>query len=102
MKKAEEAVTERLVFYYIIREEGIIPTGEEYERLYNQCKQEHLKYYTELYKSELEACKTEEEKAAKLSEIEARMLSYYGEQYFNELTYYKYGLDKLVGFAVLK
>ncbi len=100
--RAEEVVTERLIFYYIIDKEDIVPPGEEYERIYNETKKEYMDYYTELYKKELEACKTEEEKAAKLLEIEKEMLEYYGESYFTELVYYQYALDYLIGFADLK
>lgn len=102
MEEAKTAVTEKLVFYYIINKEGIAPNSSEYERIYNEIKEEHMKEYTELYKTELEASKTEEEKEAKLLEIETRMLEYYGETYFKETVYYRYANDYLIEFANVK
>ncbi len=102
MVQAETAVTERLVFYYIINKEGIAPDDLEYERLYNEIKEEYMREYKELYKNEIEACKTEEEKAAKIAEIEKRLFEHYGEKYFRELVYYKYANDYLISFADIK
>ncbi len=100
---AESAVTETLVFFYIIREENIIPSAEEYELIYNESLKEYKEYYVnDKYKSEIDACETEEEKPAKILEIESRVLKDYGEQYFRELTYYKYGMERILVFADLK
>lgn len=101
MTKAEDAVTERLIFFYIINKEGIIPQGEDYDRLYKECIEEYKKYFFEVNKAEIDACKTEEEKTAKRLEIENRMLELYGEKYFRELVYEKYALDYLLAFADL-
>ena len=97
--KAESSVAEKITFYYIINEEGLLPTAEEYDSIFSDIKEEYMKEFKELYKTELEACKTEEEKAAKLLEIENRLLEYYGEEYFCELVYYKYAIEYLIGFA---
>ena len=35
----------------------------------------------------------------KLAELKSEMLNYYGEEYFNEIVYYDYALEKIVGFA---
>ena len=97
--KAEEAVTERLVLFYIIDKEGIAPVGAEFDKLYNECVNEYKAYYENLDKAEIDACTTEEEKAAKLKEIEDEMFALYGEQYFRELAYYKYAVEILLGYA---
>jgi len=102
MEQSRTAVVERLIFYYIIRMENKIPTSEEYDEIYAEYKDEYMEYYIDLYKAELEACKTEEEKAAKLLEIEEKMLAYYGDEYFEELVYYQYALDYLISFADIK
>lgn len=99
---AEAAVTERLLFYYIINKEGIKPDAAEYERLFKEAEDEHMKNFLDLYKTDLEACKTEEEKAAKLLEIEKKFDEYYGEEYFSELVYYQYGIERLIDFANVK
>ena len=101
-ERAEKAVTERLIFYYIIDKEGIVPSNEEYDSMYAEYKNEYMEYYVDLYKTELDACKTDAEREAKLLEIEEEMLEYYGEEYFRELVYYQYALDRLIGYAALK
>ena len=100
--EAERSVSEKLTFFYIIRNEGILPDSTEYDSLYSEIKDEYMKEFKQLYKTELDACKTEEEKAAKLVEIEGKLFEYYGERYFHELVYYKYAMDYLIGFADIK
>ena len=97
--KAEADVAERLVFYYIIDKEGLKPEGEVYTEIYEGFVNEHMEYFTELYKTEIEACETEELISAKIAEIRERMLSYYGEDYFRELVYYEHAMKTLVSYA---
>jgi len=99
---AERDVREMLIFYYIIDKEALAPTVEEYESIYAEIKAEYMEDCIELYKNELEACKTEDERAAKLIEIEKEMLEYYGESYFRELVYREHALDCFIAFADLK
>lgn len=99
---SENDVTEKLVFYYIIREENLLPDDEEYQRLYNKCVAEELESYSQSYRTELEKCKTDEEREALLAEIKAEMLAYYGEEYFRESVLYPYALDGLLGFVKMK
>ncbi len=99
---AETDVTEKLVFYYIIREENLLPDDEEYQRLYNECVAEELEYYSQSYKTELEKCETDEEREELLAEIKAEMLAYYGEEYFRESVLYPYALDRLLEFVKMK
>ena len=95
MAEAEIIVKEQLIFYYIIKNEGFVPNDAEFESLYNGFKNEKINEY----KSEIEACETEEEKAAKLLEIEEKVLEQYGEEYFSELVYREYALEKLFAYA---
>ncbi len=98
-ERAKEIVTEKLIFYYIIREENLAPSDDEYNTRYNACVQEYLDYYTEnIYKDELQKITSEAEKQKKIAEIKAEMMSYYGEEYFSEIVYYQYSLD---GFLAL-
>ena len=102
-KKAEEVIVEKMIFYYIIREEKLVPSGEEFDSLYNGAVEEYLVYYADnIYKSELEALKTEEERQKRLAEIKDEMLDYYGEEYFAEIVYYDYALDDIISFANVK
>lgn len=99
-ERAEKVVTEKLIFYYIVRRENLIPAEADFDKLYQNAVDEYFNYYSEqFYKKELEAIKDETEKAKKLAEIKSEMLNYYGEEYFNEIVYYDYALEKIVDFA---
>ena len=93
---AEEIVTEKIIFYYILKSESLIPEGEAYDEKYNEVFGESLEYYKDIYKAELDKCKTDEEYNKKLEEIKSEMVEYYGENYFRESVYYLSVVDKLV------
>lgn len=96
-ERAEAVVTEKLIFYYIIREENLLPSDADYQARYDATVQEYLDYYTEnIYKEELEAIKNEADREKKIAEIKAEMLEYYGEEYFVEMVYYEYSLDAFI------
>ena len=100
--ETESIVTEKLIFYYIIRKENLTPSKEEYESSYEKIYKEHLDYYVEdIYKEEISKLETEEEKQAKINEIEKEMIEYFGEEYFAELVYYDYAYDKIISFATV-
>ncbi len=93
--KAEDAATEELIFYYIIREEGFIPDKTEFNRMRDEIIESHYEYHLELNADELS--KLEGEKYdARANEIRAEMLEYYGDDYFDENVYYNYGMDKIL------
>ena len=97
---AEQIVTEKLIFYYIIRKENLLPSAEEYEKSYKSIYSEHLDYYVErFYKDEFSKLEDEAEKQEKIKETEKEMLEYFGEEYFAELVYYDYAYDKILSFA---
>ena len=99
-KRAEKVVTEKLIFYYIVRKENMMPPSEEFDTLYQKAVDEYFSYYSEkFYEKELSSIKDEAEKAKKLAEIKEEMLKYYGEEYFNEIVYYDYALEKIIAFG---
>ena len=100
--EAEVSVAKDLVFFYIIRNESLLPDSAEYDRLYAKIKGECFERFKQLYKTDIEACKTDEEKAAKLLEIEEKCYEHYGERYFREQACYEYAYDFLIGFANVK
>ncbi len=96
-ERAEEIIIEKLTFYYITRKEGFLPTGEEYERLYEECVSEYLEYYSdEIYKAELDKLTDPLEKEKRLLEIKEEMLDYYGEEYFDEMVYYDHSMKEII------
>ena len=102
-KKAEKVIVEKMLFYYIIRKENLVPSSAEFERLYNEVVEDYLAYYVDnIYKTELDAIKTEEERAKRLAEIKKEMLAYYGKEYFEEIVYYDFALDDIMALATIK
>ncbi len=100
--RAEDVIYEKLIFYYILQKDKLVPSDEEFNRLYEENMNEYMDYYKELYKEEIDKCETEEEREAKIAEIKKDMIEYYGEEYFVENTYYQYAVEILVSRAVVK
>ena len=96
---AEQAIREKLVFYYIMREENIFPSDEEFKKLYDEELNSYVDYYAEnAHKAELDACKTDEEKAAKLAEIKSEVESLHHSE-ITESVYYQYALKVMLSYA---
>ena len=103
LSEAEIIVTEKIIFYYIIREENLVPGDDKFEELYDKLVTDHLNYFlTEIYDDELASLKTEAEREARILEIKEEMMDYYGEEYFSELVYYEYAYDTVKSFATIK
>lgn len=92
---AEETTTEELIFYYIIREEKFIPDKTEFKKMRDEIIESHLAYHIDLNAEELSKL-SGEKYDARVAEIEAEMLEYYGDDYFDENVYYNYGMDKIL------
>lgn len=101
MAEVKNVIAEKLIFYYIIRRENLIPTSLEYQELYEAKTEELLTEYIEVngYKSELEKIEDEAKKSERTEEIRNEMLSVYGNDYLKEMIYYEYGYDKILAFA---
>lgn len=93
---ANTTVTEKMMFYHIMKTEGLMPTGEDYERRYAECVNEYLEYYKDLYKEDLEDCETDEEYNERVEEIKNQMFDYYGKDFFVENVYYNAVVESLV------
>ena len=100
MSDAEAEVKEKLIFYYIIRKENLIPTEEKYRELFDAVFDEFVVYYMD-GKTEADYDSTDAYGAAR-AEAEAAVMDYYGEDFFRHQVYYDYALDALLGFANLQ
>ncbi len=98
--QAEAVVKEKLIFYYIVKAESFLPGEEEYNEIYSEIVDEYMEYYEELYEDDFEKCETDEEKAELFEKIKKEMLDYYGDEYFEELVYYDYAMEKILSLAV--
>ena len=90
-KDAEEAVKEKLIFYYIVQVEGFEMTDEEYQNTYDMIFSDHLQEYLDYYSITKDTPNYEKEVAKGKKEV----LDAYGEDYFDELVIYDYVMNKL-------
>ncbi len=98
--EAESIVLEKLIFYYIIREENLIPSEADFKKSYENAVKEHLDYYlSDIYAEELSKITNESEKQKRILEIKTEMMDYFGEDYFRELVYYDHAYEKIISFA---
>ena len=93
-KNAEASVKQRLVFYYIVREENLEPSDAEYKEIYDEIYAEYVQDYLDYYKITEESENYEE----KLEEAKG-VLDGYGDAYWRELVIYEYAMEKIVANA---
>ena len=99
MRQAQDAITEKLVFYYVITKEGFVPEGEEYDKLYNEIIETYLESYLKQAGCDREDYASEEKYLQAVEGYKQTMLSYYDEDYFKEETIFSYAIEKLNAFA---
>lgn len=97
---AEAEVKEKLVFYYIIRKENLIPTEEKYRELFETIFDDFVVYYMDDKTAE-DYDSIDAYNAAR-AEAETAVMDYYGEEFFRHQVYYDYALDTLLDFAELE
>ena len=92
-KTAENSVAEKLVFYYIIREQGLLPTDEEIAAIRVDLEEEIRQYILE--NLSMENYETEEEYLSAVEAYHEGMVASYGDDYFSENAIYKHSMGKL-------
>ena len=97
---AEAEVKEKLIFYYVIRKENLLPTEEKYRELFDAVFDEFVVYYMDGKTAE-DYDSIDAYNAAR-AEAEVAVMDYYGEDFFRHQVYYDYALDALLGFANLQ
>ena len=99
---SEESVKQKLVFFYVIRESGLIPSGDAL----TECREDALENYitSELLSLGVDESdfKTKEEYAEYRAGIKAELIESLGEEYFDELAYSVWGVEKLLERATVK
>lgn len=93
---AENLVKERLILFYILKEENLMPTAEELAARKKQVEDEYLEEYINQYSAEYDIDKDtyskedwEKFEADRYKELH----DYYDDDYFTEIAYYEIGLD---------
>ncbi|MBR5140468.1 MAG: hypothetical protein IKV16_05370 [Clostridia bacterium] len=92
---ANRDATQKILFYYIIRRENLLPTDAEYQAAYDHIYSQVWDYYQDLHAEELMLLEGEEYNN-RLAELKRKMNEYYGEDYFKEQAYYYYGTRKML------
>ena len=101
-EKAKNTVLEEMLFYYIIREEKLMPSKDEFAQLRQSIIDAHYKYHIDLNSEELSKLSGDEYNV-RVAQIKAEVLEYYSDEYFDSNVYYNYGMDKIIEkFVVLK
>ncbi len=98
---AKNIVAEKLIFYYVVRAEGIAVSGEGFDEIYNTLVDEHFEDYKESYADELDEIEDEAEKAERLAELKAEMIDSYGTAYFRENAEYEYAISEIIKLTVV-
>ena len=100
-EQAEVGVVEKLLFYYVARAEGLYPSGDAYEEIYEDFVGGYLDSYLASLECSREDYKTEEEYLEAVAKYKEKMFSYYEEDYFEDNAYYIYVIDALSEYAVV-
>ena len=101
-KYAETYVTQKLVFYYVLRTEpGLMVPDEEYEALKAELLEDYLEQTLENAKVKRSDYKTEEEYLKKVEEYRKNVEEYYTEASLRESVIYEYAIRNMRAFVKL-
>ncbi len=95
-KRAEETVIEKLSFYYVAREENLIPTGEKLQTLCQEFRDEMFAQYLEDNKYNAE----DDEDHKEFDSLKAEFDEMYTDDVVIENAQFKYAIEKLYAYAV--
>ncbi len=96
MQMTEDEIKEKLIFYSIMRAEGLAPTDEEFSRCYREELELDFEYY---YGKGRDDYKSAEEYEVALAEYEKMMLDEVGVSYYNDIIYYAFATPAILDFA---
>jgi len=94
----EDEVTEKLIFYYIIRKEKLVPSDSVFDEIYRSELENDYFYYTQKDKDDFESDEAYEKA---LSDYEKMILEHYGEAFYIDTVYYNYASSKILQMATI-
>ncbi len=97
---AELEVRDKLIFYYIFKEEGFTPTEEEYNAKYNEIVEHEVSLMINEHAEELEGLEGEEYDA-QVDLLRQELLDYLGEDGMRELIYFEVGTRKMAKYLAV-
>ena len=92
---SQSLVKERLILYYLMEEENLIPSEEKFNEEFLTVRQEYIDEYVAQYLDYEEKTRedyTDEEFEKFVKDREKELFDYYDESYFKETTYYEIAL----------
>ena len=92
---AEQAVKQRLAFYYIVQKENLHPNDEEYAEIYEQIFAEHLQEYLDYYS----ITESSENYESQLEYAKKVVKATYGDAYWDECVLYDYVIAEMISRA---
>ena len=95
-KMSENLVKERLVLYYIMRAENLMPTEAELNEKYDSVTKEYLDEYMVQYLESINKTRedyTDAEYEELVEERSVILFNYFDDDYFYETAYYEIGLE---------
>lgn len=102
---SESLVKERLILYYILRKENLVPSAEKLAEQIAASKQEYMDEYIAQYLAEYNKDKedyTEEEWKTFEQDRAKELYDYYDDDYFTEIAYYEIALDTFLTWPTVK
>ncbi len=92
VETAKNTVKERMIMYYILKDQGLLPTKDEYNKLLSDVHQEYadeyLAQYLE-YVGKTEEDYTKEEYAELVEDCRNDVLSFYTDEFYKTQVYYR-------------
>ena len=96
VRQAEAAVTEKLLFFYIIRSEGWCPAGDTLDEYYDKAADVYVNAALEASGISPEDYEDKAEYNKIVAEVKAGIISDFGSDYFYEIAYSEYGWERLL------
>lgn len=97
-KQAQDFIKERMTMFYILRNEGAVPSKEEFDAEYNRVRQEYVDEYVAQYLQYIGKTKedlTEKEYNNLVEDCKTTVFANFDEEYFSVRTYYL-ALSKII------
>lgn len=97
--EAENSVVEKLILFYLMQKEELLPTEEELAEVYDRIVDKYLESYLLQASVKRENYDTEEKYLADVAKCRAELLKQYGEDYFTESAYFEIAFKSLRQYA---
>ena len=92
----EDEISEKLIFYTIIRREKLLPDEAKLQEIYRKELELDYEYYTGKTRDDF---LTDADYDSAIKDYEKQILDYYGKEFYLDSVYYNYACDEIIKFA---